>query len=124
MPHDVLLVRMDCSSTRHPQVARFVRGGEAWILVGVSLQRPGSSFGEAGSHAGRGPDSPEATGQFLTDQSYAGCPSCGSDAFVRCGRCHELNCWDRSWPRFDCPRCRNSGPVSGEITSLHGSGRD
>ncbi len=121
---EALLVRLDCSSTSHPQVARFVRQGEDWVLAGVSLQRPGSSFGESGGDRPyRGPRE-EQSGRFLMTDAYPGCPSCGADAFVRCGRCAETSCWDHTWPMFHCPRCGNSGPVEGEITSMHGTGRD
>jgi hypothetical protein len=124
MPVETLFVRMDCSSTRHPQVARFTWQGQEWALAGVSLQRPGSTFGNSHPERPFGRGGPEQSGQFVLGESYRGCPSCGSDSFVRCGRCHELACWDRSWPRFDCPRCGNSGPVSGTIDSVRGSGQD
>lgn len=110
MVSDVLLVSLDCSSTGHPQVGKLTWDGANWLLVGVSRQRPGTSLpGEAGR---------EHHGSFATASGYTGCPSCGASEFVRCGRCAQLACWDRSWEIFRCPHCGNSGPVTGVIDAI------
>jgi hypothetical protein len=119
VPDEVLLIRMDCSSTRHPQVGRFVHHGHSWVLTGASRQRPGSSF-----DSGRSRDHGVRTGSFVTAADYPGCPSCKSHSFVRCSRCESLACWGESLPLFHCPTCGASGPVQGTIESLRGTGRD
>lgn len=113
MAADVFLVSLYCSSTGHPQVGKFTWNGTAWLLVGVSRQRPGTSLPEESGQAGG-----EHHGSFNTASGYTGCPSCGSSAFVRCGGCARLACWDRTWDIFRCPHCGNSGPVSGNIESI------
>jgi hypothetical protein len=106
----VLFIGLACSHSRMPSVGRFVWDGAQYLLVGASRQRPGSvipgeSRGEVQAGFGTGPD-------------YQGCPGCGADGFVRCGRCHKLGCWDDSWEVFRCPGCGNSGRVTGTIDRL------
>ena len=105
---NVLLVGLTCSSTGHPAVGRFEWDGQAWVLEGASRQRPGSRLPASDS-------TPSRHGRFRLAPEYGGCPSCGADSFVRCRVCHELGCWDRTWPLFNCPSCGNSGPVEGYI---------
>lgn len=110
MSSDVLLVSLDCSSNGHPQVGKLVWDGTAWLLVGVSRQRPGTSLPPAVGNAHRG--------SFTMASGYAGCPSCGASTFARCGRCAQLACWDSSWDVFRCPHCGNSGPITGTIEAV------
>jgi hypothetical protein len=114
----VLLVGLACSRTGHPAVARFVADGhgdeQAWRLVGVSRQRPGTSIPAA--------DTWSAAGAFYPDHDYAGCPSCGATGFVRCGGCANLACWNTESPLFRCPTCGRAGRVEGEIDSVSSLG--
>ena len=108
---ETFLAGFTCSSTRHPAVCRFVWSGSAWTFVGASRQRPGSTI----------PASDAAqthNGDFGIAGDYSGCPSCGSDSYVRCGSCHRLGCYDLSWPEFTCPSCGNGGPVTIGIDSV------
>jgi hypothetical protein len=81
-----------------PSVGRFVWTGSEYALGAASKQRPGSVL-----PPGDGPHDIEAS--FTTMPEYPGCPGCGSDGFVRCGRCKQLGCWDDGWETFHCPRC-------------------
>jgi hypothetical protein len=99
------LVSFTCSSTRHPGVGRFVWIDDVWVFTGASRQRPGSTIPDTDTVQTR-------HGRFGRSPDYPGCPSCGSDSYVRCGRCSELGCWDETWPGFLCPTCGNNGPVS------------
>lgn len=105
-----LLASVTCSSTRHPGVGRFRRLNEGLVLIGVSRQRPGSVLPQSSG--------PAVTGPISMADAYGGCPSCGADNIVRCGRCGLLGCWDSSWPEFGCPSCGNRGPVDGVIDAL------
>lgn len=109
-----MFVSMVCSSHRQPTVLRFRRDGDSYLALGASKQRPGSVIppGDGGA----------TQGAFATTPGYPGCPYCGADGFVRCGRCRELSCHDDTWEVFRCPRCGNSGPVSGHIDSVSGLG--
>jgi hypothetical protein len=107
---DVIFVGMVCSVSGDPGVARVVRSGAGWNLVGVSRQRPGSVLPTA--------DTPEATGVFYADPAYSGCFHCGARGFVRCGRCQTLGCWQEESDTFRCGHCGSSGPVTGTIESL------
>jgi hypothetical protein len=108
---EVLFVSLVCSHTQAPSVGRFVLSGSSYLLVGASRQRPGSVI--PSDHQQQ-----HIEAQFGTAPGYTGCPGCGADGYVRCGQCHGLGCWDRSWEMFHCPRCGNSGPITGTISDL------
>jgi hypothetical protein len=105
---------MVCSSKGQPAVIRFRWNGDAYGALGASKQRPGSVIPANGN----GP----VRAAFNVTPDYTGCPHCGADNFVRCGRCQELSCYDTSWEIFHCPRCGNSGQVTGTIDSVSGLG--
>jgi predicted RNA-binding Zn-ribbon protein involved in translation (DUF1610 family) len=109
--NSVLFISLVCSHTREPSVGRFVWTGSAYTLVAASRQRPGSVI--PGENQQQRIDA-----AFGTAEDYPGCPGCGADGFVRCGQCRKLGCWDDSWELFTCPRCGNSGRVTGEIDHL------
>ena len=110
-----MFVSMVCSTHRQPTVLRFSWDGGTWIAVGASKQRPGSVIPP-------GDGDGAVQGAFGTTSAYPGCPYCGSDGFVRCGQCRELSCHDDSWEIFNCPRCGNSGRITGLIDSVSGLG--
>lgn len=114
MEQSQLFVSLICSRDRLPAVMRFLWNGSSYEAVGASRQRPGSVI----PAAGRG----QVQAEFTDSVDYTGCPYCGADNFVRCGRCHELSCHDDTWQMFHCPRCGNSGPVMGTIDGLSGLG--
>lgn len=107
----VLFIGMVCSHTGNPSVGRFVWDGSGYALVAASRQRPGSVIpGER--------ERTEIHAGFTTARGYAGCPECSADGFVRCGECEKLACHDDTWEMFRCPRCGNSGRVTGSIDRL------
>ncbi|MGN9841285.1 hypothetical protein ACTMTI_24465 [Nonomuraea sp. H19] len=110
-----LFVGLVCSSQRLPAVIRFQWNGSSYAAIGTSRQRPGCVVPSDGGGA--------IEAAFSCSAGYTGCPYCGADNFVRCGRCHGLNCHDNSWTAFHCPRCENSGTTSGTIDSLSGLGK-
>jgi hypothetical protein len=114
MNQEVMFVSMVCSSQRLPTVLRFRWDGGMYAAVGASKQRPGSVIPPGDGGAVRG--------GFGTTPDYPGCPYCGADGFVHCGRCKELSCYDDSWEIFTCPRCGNSGRITGTIDSVSGLG--
>lgn len=114
MDQEAIFVSMVCSTQRQPTVLRFQRVGSDYAAVGASKQRPGSVIPAGDGGAIRG--------GFGTMPGYPGCPYCGSDGFVRCGRCEELSCHDDTWEIFNCPRCGNSGPITGTIDNVSGLG--
>ena len=104
-------VRFTCSTDALPCVGRFEHTAPtAWALVAASPQRPGTPATAGVSHG--------LEGVFMVGAGYGGCPRCRAPGFVKCGVCAELGCWDSSWVLFSCPVCGNSGPVSGDISSL------
>jgi hypothetical protein len=111
---EAMFVSMVCSSTSRPAVIRFRWSGQAYEALGASKQRPGSVIPSD--------DNGPIRGEFGLGPHYRGCPYCGADNFVHCGRCKELSCYDSSWEVFHCPRCGNSGRVTGTIDSLSGLG--
>lgn len=58
-------------------------------------------------------------GEFFMDQIR--CPTCGSDGFVKCGKCGELTCHVYGESYFKCASCDNEGTVSGTIDNLSGN---
>jgi hypothetical protein len=108
---NTFLASFTCSSTKHPAVCRFVWSQDSWIFVGASRQRTDASVPAAGAAQSRN----EWSG---LSPAYAGRPSCGSDSYVRCGRCRQLGCLDESWPVFTCPSCGNSGQLTAGIDSI------
>lgn len=109
-----MFVSMVCSSQHQPAVIRFEWTGEVFLALGASKQRPGSVIPPNGNG--------QTSGAFGTAPGYAGCPYCRADGFVLCGRCNELGCHDDSWEIFNCPRCGNSGRITGTIDKLSGMG--
>ena len=91
------------------RVATFRRVGEVWQLTAVDDDAPGAPASAGGL---------PVTGPFGLSPEYRGCPGCGSDSYVRCGRCGGLGCWRSSDPIFRCGACGHRGPVSGPIESL------
>lgn len=114
MEHHLLFAGLVCSSQSLPAVIRFQWDGSSYAAAGVSRQRPGCVAPSDGHSA--------VKATFTLSEKYGGCPYCAADSFVRCGRCHELSCYDSSWEVFRCPRCGNSGAVTGAIDSLSGLG--
>jgi hypothetical protein len=110
MNRPTLFISLVCCHTRNPGVGRFVWTGSYYSLVGASRQRPGSVVPDEGQE--------QIEAEFTTAPDYQGCPGCGAGGFVRCGRCLRLACWEDSWEIFHCPRCGNSGPVTGTIDRL------
>lgn len=114
MTRQALFISLVCSHTRNPSVGRFVWTGSGYALVAASPQRPGSTTPDEG----RG----QIEAEFGTAADYPGCPGCGASGFVRCGQCTKLACWESSWEVFHCPRCGNSGRVTGTIDRLSDMG--
>lgn len=56
-------------------------------------------------------------GGLFTEKTYH-CPICGNKYIVRCGKCHNITCYDGSGS-FKCAHCGNSGKVSGTIQQIH-----
>lgn len=56
-------------------------------------------------------------GGIFTEKTYH-CPICGNKDIVRCGKCHNITCYDGSGT-FKCAHCGNSGKVSGTIQQIH-----
>lgn len=106
-------IPMTCSRNGQFLMSRFERTEAAWSLVGASVARRSTS-------EVAGPRD-QITGGIVLDAAYTGCPVCGANSIVRCGRCSELNCWDSTVPQFHCASCGNSGQVSGTIDSLRRS---
>ena len=61
-----------------------------------------------------------ATGKFVFDSSYLGCPHCGATAFSQCGGCNRVSCWDGESRTGKCPWCGKNTKVEGQIESIDG----
>jgi len=55
-------------------------------------------------------------GGIYTEKTYR-CPICGNKDIVRCGKCHNITCYDGSGS-FTCAYCGNSGRVSGVMDQV------
>lgn len=53
---------------------------------------------------------------IYTEKTYH-CPICGNKNIVRCGKCHNITCYDGSGT-FKCAHCGNRGKVSGSIQQI------
>jgi hypothetical protein len=115
MGNDTIFAGMVCSSHHQPAVIRFRWSGTAYEALGASKQRPGSVIPPEGGNGA-------VRGAFGVTEEYAGCPYCRANNFVRCGQCEELSCYDTSWEVFHCPRCNNSGRITGTIDTVSGLG--
>jgi len=60
-------------------------------------------------------------GQFVFDDSFPGCPHCGTGYFFVCG-CGKLSCMKAGEREVTCPWCGQSGELSGQATSMDGGG--
>lgn len=56
------------------------------------------------------------TGGLYNAKSYR-CPDCGNSGIVRCGKCNNITCYDRSG-HFKCAYCTNKGEVNGVIKTV------
>ena len=54
--------------------------------------------------AREGYDQNEIQGNLYATEEYPGCPHCGTDNFVQCGRCQKVSCWHNE-TRLTCPWC-------------------
>ena len=70
--------------------------------------------------AGEGYGQKMVNALLLLDDSFPGCPRCGSNSFVLCNLCAKVSCWaseDRKWTCAWAP-CTSSGTPSGNITAF------
>lgn len=109
-----LLINLPCAGTGQPQVGRLELDGENWLLVGVSRQRPGSTF--------RSEAAADQTGSFGVASGYTGCPSCGVRGFAQCGYCSSLACYDPSRRILHCPTCGRDCRIEGTIHRISSLG--
>lgn len=58
-----------------------------------------------------------ADGGIFTENTYH-CPICGNKDIVRCGKCHNITCYDGSGT-FKCAYCGNRGKVCGTIQQIY-----
>ena len=56
-------------------------------------------------------------GGIFTERTYH-CPVCGNKRIVRCGKCHNITCYDGKGT-FKCAHCGNRGKVSGSIQQIY-----
>lgn len=110
-----LFVRLTCARTGLPNVGRFERVGASYKLTAASRQRPQSAAPGGSDDFGR-------TQVDVADE-YAGCPRCGARAFVQCGSCRELACWNAAETYFTCPTCANGGIVRSGTIAVDGMRR-
>lgn len=74
------------------------------------------------AQAGReGYDRNEISGTFEFDAKYPGCPHCEASSIYRCGNCTRVACWDGD-RTVNCPWCRQTGTIAGEIDRLTAGG--
>ena len=58
--------------------------------------------------ANEGFDKTVIRGNLYADDEYNGCPYCGATAFVQCGRCGKLSCWNNE-SKMSCGWCGLTG---------------
>lgn len=51
------------------------------------------------------------SGQVVIDPEYPGCPYCGGNGFVRCGKCGKLSCWGEEGALFSCQHCGHTSKI-------------
>ena len=51
-----------------------------------------------------GYDQNQIQGNLYATEEYPGCPHCGTDGFVQCGRCKKVSCWNQE-KSLVCPWC-------------------
>lgn len=53
----------------------------------------------------------KVSGTVVIDESYPGCPNCGSGGFVVCFDCGRTSCLGNTPKEFTCPWCGSSGTI-------------
>ncbi|MCR4561581.1 MAG: hypothetical protein K5694_00020 [Bacilli bacterium] len=51
-------------------------------------------------------------GSFHNDEDFEGCPYCGNNSFVVCGKCKKVTCFGATDTEFICAWCGNRGKVT------------
>lgn len=67
------------------------------------------------------PETLDVRGNFYSGELV--CPECGCTAFVKCGNCNQLSCYDGG-DTYTCAACGASGRVEGHIENLSGDADD
>ncbi len=53
-----------------------------------------------------GYDKTPVQGNLYSTDEYPGCPHCGAEGFVQCGKCQKISCWNGE-EKMTCPWCGN-----------------
>lgn len=73
--------------------------------------------------SGEGYMNNKISGQVEFDSGYPGCPHCGGNGWVKCGKCGRLACWGTDAAKFTCPWCgMSSGTRTADRFDLQGGG--
>ncbi len=112
---NVVIAMGRCSEAKQAYGIRFERqGANQWLATWAFPIKEALAKKE-------GYEETRMDGQFSLDSAFPGCPHCTARGFFLCG-CGKLACWAGEEKRFTCPWCGRSGELTGEITSIDGSG--
>lgn len=107
---NLFFLEVKCAKCKDIFYARFdFAADDIWVLTyGLKNLPAGEKISSGTSQAD--------ISNMRTGPQYK-CPYCGNKAFVRCGACSKLTCYDSNG-RFVCMHCGNSGEVKGTIEKI------
>lgn len=96
-----------CKCTRRERIygVRMERSGKDWIYNWAFEMNPDAARRE-------NYDTTKVEGMLIRDKKYPGCPYCGTNAFIICGKCGKLSCNNTSSSVFKCGWCGYEGELS------------
>lgn len=97
---DVNIIIIKCTKTKNAFGARIqkMKDGDWWRTWAFMI-KPKQAKNE-------GYDNTQVQGNLNATDEYPGCPHCGTNGFVQCGKCKRISCWNGE-TSLVCPWCGN-----------------
>lgn len=112
---NIVIVMARCGQSKQSFGMRFERrNANRWLATWAFAIKDVAAKKE-------GYDQAEVSGAFGFDDSFPGCPHCGSHSFFKCS-CGKVACSKGESKKVLCPWCDSSGELSGNVESLSAGG--
>lgn len=114
-PTEITHLRAKCRKTKMDFIIRLEHEKNGWCLVYASKEEM-DAF-SSNMSGGRKEYELKFSDNVFVGKEYA-CPYCGNKDLVKCSSCGRFTC-SRGIGIFKCAYCKNTGIVSGKVTSAY-----